>query len=83
MQLALAFIMACHVDSGCTVEGEESVEAEDRSVEQPSKLWGLKIGLAASFIAITVVASFLPSIFMRWRSYEVRGATGNLPPLQA
>lgn len=70
--MAMQYIVACQVDSNCVVEAEHSEdEVDSRSLEKGGKLWGLKIGLAFAFLAITVVSSFIPLLFKRLSSFKV------------
>ena len=64
----MGYIMACQADTMCVVEAEEHEAEEERSLD---KLWGLKVGLAFSFLVITVIASYIPAIFKGMESYSV------------
>jgi hypothetical protein len=66
---ALRFITACTIDRSCHIEPPEMVgTAPTASASDSGSLLGLKFGLAAAFLAMTVVASYLPCLF-RWSSH--------------
>lgn len=67
----MKYVMACQLDSGCVVEGDEhdDHDEEDRSLE--GRNWGLKIGLAAAFLGIGVVSSLIPTFFKNLPSFQV------------
>lgn len=68
----MKYIIACQVDSNCVVVAEHSEDlVEERSLEKGGKLWGLKIGIACAFLAITVIATFVPALFKGFSSYQV------------
>ena len=69
MARVLSFITACRIDSNCEIEMAEEDEAEEDRNSREN--FGLKIGLALSFIAMTVAASYIPSIFMGYSFYNV------------
>ena len=65
----MSYIMACQADASCTLE-EEHEDEEDEG--DHDKLWALKMGLAVAFLAITIVASFVPVLFKGLEHYSVR-----------
>lgn len=67
MERALKFITACQIDASCDL-GTPEVESDNDS----SAHFGLKVGLALSFIAMTVIASLIPSMLMSLPYYNVR-----------
>lgn len=70
VERALAFITACQIDAGCGLGDPAQVEpGADRSSRAH---FGLKVGLAMTFIAMTVIASWVPTLLMRLPVYNVR-----------
>jgi hypothetical protein len=70
---ALAFITACQADPSCELEAGHMDEAEIEVANSKAHL-GLKSALALSFVPMTIIASFFPTLFMRSPSYHVRNA---------
>lgn len=77
---ALAVVTACLVDPNCVLEGSDRAtsaidtmsDEEHGSMAGASNFMGLKLGLAASLLAITVGTSYLPLAFMWSPHYNVR-----------
>eukprot|EP00892_Ulva_mutabilis_P009091 jgi/Ulvmu1/6554/UM003_0188.1 len=73
---ALAYITACRIDPTCMVEGDAAAGDADGDHDEhdhgsdAAKHIGLKIGLAATFLGMTVVTSYLPLLFMWSSSYH-------------
>ena len=67
---ALSFITACRLDSNCELESAEA--AEEEADLSSRNHFGLKVGLALSFIAMTLVATVIPVLLMRLSFYNVR-----------
>ena len=70
---ALSFITACRLDANCELESAEA-EEEEGNVNSREH-FGLKVGLALSFIAMTLVASCIPVALMKLPYYNVRSLT--------
>ena len=78
---ALAFVTACLVDPNCVLERSTTAAADEPITgddghsghgDGDGKFVGLKIGLAAAFLAMTIITSYLPLVFMFSRHYTVR-----------
>lgn len=70
VERALAFITACQVDANCALEEDETEQGE-KELNSSAHI-GLKAGLALALLPMTVISSFIPLLFMRAPSYNVR-----------
>lgn len=83
VERALAFITACQVDPNCTLEDDVDHAEEVMEGASSRNYIGLKAILALSFIPMTVLASYIPALFMRAASYNVRSHLERRPYLHA
>jgi hypothetical protein len=71
VERVVAFITACQVDGNCHLRSAAAAQSEtDRS--RDVTLFGLKVGLALSIIAMTVTSSFIPAAVMQLPMFNVR-----------
>jgi hypothetical protein len=71
VERVVAFITACQVDANCHLRSAAAAESEiDRS--RGVSLFGLKVGLALSIVAMTMTSSFIPAAVMQLPMFNVR-----------
>ena len=71
---ALLYLAACAVDEHCTIRVPSDEELEHEDGHSEGRQIGLKAGLAAAFLAMTLLFSFLPTLFRRTPHFQVRSA---------
>ena len=78
----MLLIAACVADPSCALEGAGG-ERSGGALESTRDLLGLKCGLAAAFVGMTVLASFLPYVFRTARSFKACPAPFAAPSARA
>lgn len=68
LQRAAATVPACQADPSCDLNATAAAAGAADEASEVQNLEGLKVGLAAAFLATTLVGSMLPQVFKRWRN---------------